>query len=94
MEKSVFAATASAYDGQPYGNETVQALREALEEAQSAVAPATASWAIAQFADGSEPTLGQPPPLKPVGPSMDIAEIPPYVPKEVDEKAVSYSWQL
>lgn len=90
MENSVSAATSRAYDGQPaYGNETVQALHEALEEAESAVAPATASWDVAKFADGSEPTLGQPPPLKQAGPPMDIAEIPPYVPKAEDEKAVS-----
>jgi hypothetical protein len=90
VETSVFSATTIAYDGQLYGNETVQALQEALEEAESAVAPAAATWDAGEIlvVDGGDSVLGQSPALKPIGPSMDIAEIPPYVPKEENEKTV------
>ena len=53
------------------------------------VAPPATAWDSVKTTEDSAFDFGPLPVLKPAGPSMEIAEIPLYVPKEVDEKAVS-----
>jgi hypothetical protein len=98
----------SLLDAQYRTDEPMPALPEALDRSDSASsaiassevnsshysgAPPATAWDGVKTTDDSAFDFGPLPVLKSTGPSMEIAEIPPYVPKEED-KAVSLNLRL
>lgn len=94
--ESAAAAAADAADAAAAASAAASAAADAAAAEGAApvcaAVPPLTAWEESAKPEDSAFYLEPLPALKPAGPSMDIAEIPPYVPKEEDKPVSLGSW--